>query len=332
MDPTPIGNGFTTTIGHPGDLDELVAVYRASEEVFEGRARIDRDWIDTQFREVGFEPERDVMTVRDAGGTAVAYAMVETRDPFVSSFCSQAILPGVLDAQVPDAIIDFTIARTTENVGIAPEGARIVASVGTHERDELMRRHLAERGFTVERSFLEMEIELDHDIVVPPIPDSVHLRTLAAGEPLDRLVVTVRDSFRDHFGFVDQPMDLRLQRWNEFRKAESWDDDLVFLAEVDDELVGVNVCLRRNGSDTDQGYVATLGVLPDHRGRGIARILLLACFAEYQRRGLSSVSLHVDAQSITGATRLYEGVGMERTQVHMDYELKIRDGEDMVRR
>ncbi len=327
-----LDNGYTSSVGHPGDLDELVDLYRASEAALEGRPRIDRDWIDTQFREVGFDPERDVLSVRDDAGTLVGAAMVESRDPFVSSFCSQAILPGVTDDAVAEAIIAFAIDRTTDNIPLAPEGARVVASIGIHERDQPMLERLIDRGFSQERSFLEMEIELDDEVTVPPLQDGVTVRTLGADEALDRLVVTVRDSFRDHFGFVDQPMELRLQRWQEFRKADSWDNDLVFLAESDGELVGVNVCLRRNGSDTDQGYVATLGVLPDHRGRGIARYLLLACFAEYQRRGLSSVSLHVDAQSITGATRLYEGVGMHRSQVHLDFEYEIRDGEDLVRR
>lgn len=323
---------YVAQVGRPTDLSEFVDLYRAAEEADEGRPRIDRDWIDTQFRDTGFDPDTDIVTVRDAEGTLVGAAMFESRDPFVSSFCSKAVLPSVRDDGVGTMLMEFAIDRAQTNLPKAPEGARVTVSVGVHEVDERMRRLLDERGFTVERYFHEMEIELDADIDIPDDPDGVTFRTLGPDEPLDALVVTVRDSFRDHFGFVDQPLEMRLQRWGEFRKADSWDDDLVFLAEADGELIGVNVSLRRNGSDNDQGYVATLGVLPAWRGKGIARQLLLMSFAEYRRRGMGSASLHVDADSITGATRLYEGVGMRATQVHLDYELQLRDGEDLVRR
>jgi ribosomal protein S18 acetylase RimI-like enzyme len=46
------------------------------------------------------------------------------------------------------------------------------------------------------------------------------------------------------------------------------------------------------------------------RGRGLGRALLLHTFAEFQRRGMNRISLGVDAENPTGATRLYESVGM----------------------
>jgi ribosomal protein S18 acetylase RimI-like enzyme len=38
--------------------------------------------------------------------------------------------------------------------------------------------------------------------------------------------------------------------------------------------------------------------------------LLLHTFAEFQRRGVNRVTLGVDAENPTGATALYESVGM----------------------
>ena len=109
-----------------------------------------------------------------------------------------------------------------------------------------------------------------------------------------------------------------------------WDDSLVWLAMGGDDVAGINVCLRYNGAKRDQGYVATLGVLPPWRGRGLARCLLTTAFEEYRRRGMKSVSLHVDADSITGATRLYTGVGMAEAQREIDFEKELRAGEDIV--
>ena len=52
-----------------------------------------------------------------------------------------------------------------------------------------------------------------------------------------------------------------------------------------------------------------LGVLPVARGRGIARWLLEQAAFEARERGQSALTLSVDGDNTTGATRLYESVG-----------------------
>ena len=46
------------------------------------------------------------------------------------------------------------------------------------------------------------------------------------------------------------------------------------------------------------------------RGKGYAKALLLHTFREFYERGMPRVTLGVDAESPTGATHLYERVGM----------------------
>ena len=53
-----------------------------------------------------------------------------------------------------------------------------------------------------------------------------------------------------------------------------------------------------------------LGVRRAYRGRGLARALLLHTYGVFFARGERRVSLGVDASSPTGATKLYESVGM----------------------
>ena len=60
----------------------------------------------------------------------------------------------------------------------------------------------------------------------------------------------------------------------------------------------------------DVGWVDWLAVLGSHRGRGIAPALLHRSFAAFAARGLRRVRLNVDAQNVTGATAVYERVGM----------------------
>lgn len=58
------------------------------------------------------------------------------------------------------------------------------------------------------------------------------------------------------------------------------------------------------------GWVGTLGTRKPWRGKGLGRALLLTAFGELCRRGETRVRLAVDAGNETGATQLYESVGM----------------------
>jgi ribosomal protein S18 acetylase RimI-like enzyme len=73
------------------------------------------------------------------------------------------------------------------------------------------------------------------------------------------------------------------------------------------------------------GWVGTLGVLPESRGQGIGKALLQRAFASFWERGERRVALAVDAENDTGATRLYESVGMRVAFGAITYE-KPLDG------
>jgi ribosomal protein S18 acetylase RimI-like enzyme len=67
-------------------------------------------------------------------------------------------------------------------------------------------------------------------------------------------------------------------------------------------------------------WVATIGVLPDHRRRGVGRSLLRACEAKLKT---PRVRLSVRASN-EGAIRLYENEGYQRVDVWQGY---YNDGE-----
>ena len=61
----------------------------------------------------------------------------------------------------------------------------------------------------------------------------------------------------------------------------AFDPSLVWVA-LDGDVVGASVCGWKEWGDW--GWVAALGVLPSHRGRGIGEALLRTAFAEFWRR------------------------------------------------
>ena len=82
-------------------------------------------------------------------------------------------------------------------------------------------------------------------------------------------------------------------------------------------------------SDAETAYVEHLAVLRDFRRRGIAQALLRQIFYVAWKNGKKGLSLHVDSQSLTGATKLYEGVGMKPGQFWDQYSKTLREGENL---
>jgi ribosomal protein S18 acetylase RimI-like enzyme len=94
-------------------------------------------------------------------------------------------------------------------------------------------------------------------------------------------------------------------------------------------MVGVMQAADR--SEDGGGWVRNLGVLPTHRGRGIARALLDRAFAVFRDRGYTWAGLGVDLQNETGAYRLYESVGMKIAYKADAWELTIPASSDSTR-
>lgn len=322
--------GYQVWQAGPDDLVEMKHLIHSAEIDIQGSSTVTEDSLRTTFGEPGFDPTTDIISVRSTGGTLVGLAIYHNREPHVSSWTTGWVHPDHVGRGIGGSLIDWAESRAESQIDLAPPGTRVVASMGANDKSERGKRLLLRRGYSVGRYFLEMEIELDSSIAIPPIPDGITLRTIRPDEDVVELSAAVSAAFRDHFGYTESPAEVRVERWRQWRTSEMWDDELVWLAEDATGIVGVNVCLRENGAKHDQGYVASLGVLPKWRGRGLARYLLTTSFAEYHKRGKESVALHVDADSITGATRLYTGVGMREVETEIDFEREIRSGDDIM--
>jgi mycothiol synthase len=72
-----------------------------------------------------------------------------------------------------------------------------------------------------------------------------------------------------------------------------------------------------------------VGVRRPWRKRGLGLALLRHAFTEYHRRGVPRVGLSVDAESITGAPRLYGRAGMRVRESYIIHLKELRPGIDL---
>jgi mycothiol synthase len=296
--------GFESSRPAVHDAAEAAALIAEMEVAQEGEAEttttdILRDWalIDT---------DQDAWLVRKDGKLA-AYGAVEThpRGAVADGF----VHPDATGQGVGRFLVRAMEARANE---LAHRGF-VENSVSLN--DDAGQRLLEAEGYQPVRRFLRMLVELEEAPVVPE-PSGISIRTLRLGEEAAFHSVFER-AFATHWGHV--PM--TSGTWWARTAAKGGDDmSLFFVAERDAELVGEISC---HAERFGVGFVTTLGVLPEARGLGIGRALLLRAFAAFWERGQPRVGLAVDAENDTGATRLYESVGMRIAFGAIAYEKRL---------
>ncbi len=94
------------------------------------------------------------------------------------------------------------------------------------------------------------------------------------------------------------------------------------------EISGVCLCKTIAG----RGEVDVVAVRRPWRNRGLGLALLRHAFGEFYRRGVREVGLSVDAESTTGAPRLYGRAGMRVAQSYTLYQKELRSERASVRR
>jgi len=162
---------------------------------------------------------------------------------------------------------------------------------------------LRSRGLRLVRHFWHMGIDLSPGAVAGPAPARVAITPLGSGEDLRDAHAVLDEAFADHWDHHPEPF----ERWVEdLTEGPDYDPALWRLAWEGEQLVGVLAAAVLD----DSGWVSLLGVRADARGRGIAAALLRDAFAGFAARGTRNALLVVDSANSTGATQLYESVGM----------------------
>jgi len=281
-----------------GDLPALAAFLAADEERLSGRpSQIGvsdvREWTGL----VDFE--RDSWLYEDASGIAAVGWM------FVESELGIGIVAVDSRAQASplgNDLVEHTEARARDRNATRMHQFALGGDMFAHEL-------LQSRGYRDVRRFYEMAIELSER---PELSD-VAIESLQPGGE-EAFYAALDAAFQDHWEHHSQPFS---EWWERHSSKPNFDPSLWFLIRSDGEVAAV---ARNEANRNGGGYVGALGVRREFRGRGYAKALLYRTFAEFWDRGLPRATLGVDATNPTGATHLYESVGMHVESENVVFE------------
>jgi mycothiol synthase len=173
----------------------------------------------------------------------------------------------------------------------------------------------------------QMGIEMNEPPPEPVWPAGITVsRFIPSADNYHAVHTVIEEAFADHWGHL--PIEVELwMHW--INTDEDHDPSLWFLAMDGSEIAGAALCRPKLTEDPDMGWVAELCVRRPWRRQGIGLALLHHAFGEFYRRGKRKVGLGVDAQSLTGATRLYAKAGMHVARQHILFEKELRPGEEL---
>jgi mycothiol synthase len=314
------------------DLPEAVAMFNLCSCESIGKDEFDLEDYRNEWQDPGIDLAADTRVAQTPDGAIVGCIEVWNTPPYVNCWIWGRVHPEFRGQGIGTALMDWAEERARIALDRAPDGARIKLEAATISSHLPSAELLADRGYSVARYSMTMERTLDGELPAPIWPAGIAVRTMQPGEELAVYRVE-NETFRDHWGHAEAPESEGYPLWRH-RAIEdpNHDPSLWFLAWDGDQIAGVALCQPFRIGEPDTGWVSTLGVRRPWRRQGLAEALLYHSFVELRRRGRTSVGLGVDASSLTGATRLYEKVGMRATREFVTYEKELRSGRDLTTR
>jgi len=323
--------GFTVRGANLNDVDSALVLFNRSARSVIGRDEINvADAIRNEWISPGFNPGDDIRLVFAPNGQMAGYVEVwTTQKPPVHPWMWGRVDPDYEDLGIGTWLMHWAEQRALRELPNIRAELRFAPRVATYHEADKPKKLFVDMGYQYIRSSYHMLIEMDGPVPAPEFPADITLRTYNSEADAAAVYRAVEDSFRDHFGFVEQPFEEGLKRLRHFWEEEGSDPTLMFLAMDGEEIAGINLCRPHSYDDPEMGWVGTLGVRRAWRKHGIGLALLCHSFNEFYRRDMHKVGLGVDAQNLTGALRLYESAGMHIHQAFDLYEKELRPGTEI---
>lgn len=286
-----------------GDAEAILELVARRNTAVVGFADFTLDEVRDSLTEPGFDPTVDGWLIHDREGAVAGYAWA-----FGKGDTDMVDIDVVAeDDAAADWLFDQALRRSVE-IGAKSGHDRVTVDIGIYQTDAMQQSRARSRGMNPATTFQRMRIDFDDEPAEPLVPHDVAVRIGPGDETFRREAHDVsKRAFVEHFGSVAKSF----EDWHRGIEASATHDwSQLRVAYVDGEAVAMVRGTDNFVEDENCGYVATVAVLPQARGRGFAKLLLRQAFADDFRRGRRGSILHVDANNVTPAVDLYLSVGM----------------------
>jgi len=306
----------------PALYETLLAVERADErdlvQTLEDLQReVDDPWSN---------PETDTLIALTYDGQLAGFARTFQNpqpESEVRCYLSVEVHPAQRANGLEDALLDWAEERGQQRAALVTGEAARVLRFSIRDTQTKQQAQLERRGFNIVRYFYRMQRDLSEPIPAVQLPVDLALRVYTP-ELSDAVHTAFNEAFRDHWSFDP----ITSEEWQQFVIGRSsFRADLTYVVMDGDEVAGFSI----NGVSPEEnarhgrseGWVEELAVRRPWRKRGVATALLCASMHAFKAEGLQHAMLGVDTQNLSGALRVYEGVGFKPIKRYIQFEKRI---------
>ena len=289
------------------DPDDLAAYVRLINEV-DALEKLGRassvEHMRERLGEPRRHPERDIFLAEEQG-ILVGYAEMQPEVEIGRAVLEGAVHPAHRCLGLGSALLGAAIKRGREM------GAQVVQAP-IPEQMAVSRRFVEKRGFALVRRHWRMGLS-GYEAEAVPAPSGLGLRHFRPGD--ERSLCTLQNlAFADHWGFCPNTAEEVRYLVN---TSVCRQEGILFLC--GDKREVAYCWTTDDAADAAKANIRMIGVDPAYRGRGLARVVLVAALDYLKSRGIENVELLVDSTN-TAARRLYESLGFIREGTILWYE------------
>ena len=317
----PLPEGYTIRKVQLPDGPAVVEMLNRESQALIGMHLADLHWVTSAWTAPDAS-EHSYEVVLGHGGEIVGYLSTECRPPHTEVFGVGAVAIDHQGRGLGGAILEQFERHASEMAGRADPGVGVVMRVGALADEPHVSALLRARGYAEVRRMSLMRIDFAGGPVPPTPVDDIEIREFSDGQE-GEVYRCLHEAFQDHWGDEEETE----EEWIHHHMAEDrLFPDLWLLAWHGDDLAGALLSRPTIPQGPTHGYVGSLGVRRAFRGRGIGEALLRESFVRFYRRGCTGAMLHVDSDSLTGANRLYQRVGMRAIPQFATWEKELVAG------
>jgi len=178
---------------------------------------------------------------------------------------------------------------------------------------------LESQGYRPARYFFEMTRDINAPLPEASMPPGLEVRPVTEAH-YRPIFEAANEAFRDHWGHIERNFDEDFPHWQadpDFNPAlwkVAWDGDQIAGMVQNFVNAAENAEYHRK-----RGYTEGISVRRPWRKLGLARALLVQSIAMFREMGMEETALGVDAENLSGALKLYQGVGYQEIKRNMSY-------------